>query len=91
MRRFFSIIPAGLILAAFATAGPAQPQREAKILSDAELSSVRVVRPLPMRIEEAPLFRTDPRRSAAAMIADIERRAIVAEVPRFIREEKPRR
>jgi hypothetical protein len=91
MRRYFSIIPAGLVLGTFATAAAAQSPREAKILSDAEISPVRAVRSSPVRLEEAPLFKIDPRQPAAAMIADIERRAIVAEVPRKLREARPRR
>jgi hypothetical protein len=91
MRRHAYLVSAGLTLAAFAAPNTEPIQREAGTSSDTDVGSVRAVRSSPMRIEEAPLFRIDPRRPPTAMIADIERRAIVAEAPRSLREEKPRR
>ena len=85
------LVPAGLMLVAFTTAGAAPVQRGTGALADTDVRSVRSVQSSPVRIEEAPLFRIDPRRPPAAMIGDMDRRATVADAPRSIREEKTRR
>ena len=81
------LLPAGLLLAAFA----AQSGERARdsTLADSDRQTVGPAKPAPMPIEEAPLFRIDPKGSPAAMAADSERRARVREAPRSITE-KPR-
>jgi len=89
-RRHVYLVPIGLILAAFAQPGAESVQRGTGILVDTDVRPVRAVRSSPVQIEEAPLFRIDPRRPSG-MIADIEVRVAIPDVPRSIEEGRPRR
>ena len=80
----FYLLPAGLMLAAFAD--QAAERTGGSSLADSDRQTVRPAKTAARPIEEAPLFRIDPKGPPAAMTADTERRARVREAPRSITE-----
>ena len=89
--RHVYLLSAGLMLAACTGPAAERLRTRGSMLADSDAQTVRPGQPAAMAVDEAPLFRIDPDRPAAAAVADTEYRAPVQPAPTSITEEpRPR-